>query len=107
MQCGRLALNKAAMRQVKACKASHVVLLWDPCARVVALRPSKPSPHANRLNRSGKGPGGGFSAIPFFRHIGVDYTAGTRSFLAYWNEAEGQFEINLSQRDASSVSISV
>lgn len=96
MQSGRISLNKAAAKRLDDMAVDQVVLLWDPVAGKVGIRPmAKKDARAYPLNRSGKGGGAGFSGVLFFNHIGFNYKAGTKSFDAVWNDDQGMFELDV------------
>jgi hypothetical protein len=95
---GRIALNAAATKILTDLAVEMVLLLWDPVAKKVGIRPAfKKDQKSYKLSRTGKGNGAGFSAVTFFEHIGFDHTKETKSFPAEWNSETQMFEINMAE----------
>lgn len=98
---GRLALNAAAAKLVMDQGTDLVLLLWDPLAKSVAVRPihKKDDPRAYKVRvsgRPGKGKTSGFHAATFFDFIGFDFKArGTQAFPAQWDADQGLLEFSV------------
>jgi len=92
---GRISLNKAGTARFEKEVVEFVILMWDPSAHKVGIRPiSKKDPRGYRVSYGKKGNGAGFSAKTFLDYIEYDYGE-SRSFQTEWNDQENMFEFEI------------
>lgn len=73
---GQLQFNQSAARILQKDAIEHVLLLWDPATRHMAVKSisNKKDPRAYHIKYLTQGNGAGFSAKTFLDYIGVDIT---------------------------------
>lgn len=87
---GKIALNKGATAIFKKMQSEFALLMWDKETGTIGIKPTTEMVQGVYKIRNTKSGRCDFSAVPFFRYIGYDFSV-THAYEIRWEEGEGMF----------------